>query len=141
MRCCHRSVQILVACAASAEETPREVWFVRFRVHCVSPGVAKLGIKKFQAKIGLDNQVSVAMFKKLHFNEVRWRHLFARGGPLLKRDPPFSAAFPVQVSVCDVFKEVTLELTVDAKLQDDVAHMTERDYRQACSSRRELSSR
>ncbi|XP_037547097.1 N-acetyltransferase 9 [Nematolebias whitei] len=83
----------------------------------MSYGVAKLGIKKFQAKIGLDNQVSVAMFKKLRFNEV---------------------------SVCDVFREVTLELTVDesvrATLQDDVVYMKERDYRQTCSSRHELFS-
>lgn len=34
------------------------------------PGVAKLGVKKFQAKIGLDNEVSIAMFKKLNFQEV-----------------------------------------------------------------------
>lgn len=33
-------------------------------------GVTKLGVKKFQVKIGLDNQVSIAMFKKLHFQEV-----------------------------------------------------------------------
>ncbi|XP_072229161.1 alpha/beta-tubulin-N-acetyltransferase 9 [Leuresthes tenuis] len=80
-------------------------------------GVTKLGVRKFQAKIGLDNQISVAMFKKLHFQEV---------------------------SVCKVFKEVTLELTVDEsslrKLQDDVAHMKERDYRQTHSNRHELLS-
>ncbi|XP_077358022.1 alpha/beta-tubulin-N-acetyltransferase 9-like isoform X2 [Festucalex cinctus] len=33
-------------------------------------GVAKLGINKFQAKIGLDNEVSISMFKKLHFHQV-----------------------------------------------------------------------
>ncbi|KAM4524105.1 alpha/beta-tubulin-N-acetyltransferase 9 isoform 1-T1 [Odontesthes bonariensis] len=80
-------------------------------------GVTKLGVRKFQAKIGVDNQLSVAMFKKLHFQEV---------------------------SVCKVFKEVTLELTVDEsslrKLQDDVAHMKERDYRQSRSNRHELLS-
>ncbi|XP_041830842.1 N-acetyltransferase 9 [Melanotaenia boesemani] len=80
-------------------------------------GVTKLGIRKFQAKIGLDNQISIAMFKKLHFQEV---------------------------SVCKVFKEVTLELRVDesiqTKLQDDAAHMKERDYRQTCSNRKKLVS-
>ncbi|MED6257103.1 N-acetyltransferase 9 [Ataeniobius toweri] len=70
-------------------------------------GITKLGVKKFQAKIGLDNQVSISMFKKLQFQEV---------------------------SVCNVFKEVTLELAVDesvrTKLQEDVADMKERDYKQ-----------
>ncbi|XP_017289427.1 N-acetyltransferase 9 [Kryptolebias marmoratus] len=80
-------------------------------------GVTKFGVRKFQVKIGVDNQVSVSMFKKLHFREV---------------------------SVCDVFKEVTLELTVDesvrTRLQDGVAYVKERDYRQTCSSRHELFS-
>ncbi|KAK2820600.1 hypothetical protein Q5P01_023559 [Channa striata] len=79
--------------------------------------VTKLNIKKFQAKIGLDNQVSINMFKKLHFSEE---------------------------SVCNVFKEVTLELTVDdslrTRLLDDMAYMKEKDYRHACSNRQELSS-
>ncbi|XP_078135155.1 alpha/beta-tubulin-N-acetyltransferase 9 [Sander vitreus] len=83
----------------------------------MSYGVTKLGVKKFEVKIGLDNQVSVAMFKKLHFQEV---------------------------SVCKVFKEVTLEMMVDepvrARLLDDTADMKERDYRQTCSNRQELVS-
>lgn len=78
-------------------------------------GITKLGVKRFQAKIGLDNQVSICMFKKLRFQEV---------------------------SVCNVFKEVTLEMTVDefiqAELQEEVAYMKERDYRQTCSNRHEL---
>ncbi|KAF7204075.1 alpha/beta-tubulin-N-acetyltransferase 9 [Nothobranchius furzeri] len=78
-------------------------------------GITKLGVKRFEAKIGLDNQVSIAMFKKLHFQ---------------------------QVSVCNVFKEVTLELTVDEsiqkQLQDDVAYMKERDFRLARSNRHEF---
>ncbi|KAM8837041.1 alpha/beta-tubulin-N-acetyltransferase 9 isoform 2-T2 [Spinachia spinachia] len=36
----------------------------------MSYGVARLGVRKFEAKIGLNNQVSIAMFKKLHFQEV-----------------------------------------------------------------------
>ncbi|XP_049916129.1 N-acetyltransferase 9 [Epinephelus moara] len=83
----------------------------------MSYGVAKLGVKKFEVKIGLDNEVSIAMFKKLHFQEV---------------------------SVCKVFKEVTLEMTVDesvrTRLLDDTADMKERDYRQACSDRQKLVS-
>ncbi|KAM3591821.1 uncharacterized protein V6R79_007929 [Siganus canaliculatus] len=80
-------------------------------------GVTKLGVKKFQAKIGLDNETSIAMFKKLHFQEA---------------------------SVCKVFKEVTLEATVDelirVKLLDDVVDMKERNYRESCSSRQEVMS-
>ncbi|XP_033467419.1 alpha/beta-tubulin-N-acetyltransferase 9 [Epinephelus lanceolatus] len=83
----------------------------------MSYGVAKLGVKKFEVKIGLDNEVSIAMFKKLHFQEV---------------------------SVCKVFKEVTLEMPVDEsvrmRLLDDTADMKERDYRQACSDRQKLVS-
>ncbi|XP_049419074.1 N-acetyltransferase 9 [Epinephelus fuscoguttatus] len=83
----------------------------------MSYGVTKLGVKKFEVKIGLDNEVSIAMFKKLHFQEV---------------------------SVCKVFKEVTLEMTVDesvrTRLLDDTADMKERDYRQACSDRQKLVS-
>ncbi|XP_069373879.1 alpha/beta-tubulin-N-acetyltransferase 9 isoform X2 [Paralichthys olivaceus] len=78
----------------------------------MSYGVAKLGVKKFQAKIGLDNEVSVGMFKKLHFQEV---------------------------SVCEVFREVTLEMTVDesvrTRLLDDTAFVKERDYAQTCRDR------
>ncbi|XP_035002060.1 N-acetyltransferase 9 [Hippoglossus stenolepis] len=83
----------------------------------MSYGVTKLGVKKFQAKIGLDNEVSVGMFKKLHFQEV---------------------------SVCKVFKEVTLEMTVDeavrTRLLDDTAFVKERDYTQTCRDRQELVS-
>ncbi|KAF7668163.1 hypothetical protein LDENG_00027250 [Lucifuga dentata] len=79
-------------------------------------GVTKLGIQKFQAKIGLDNQVSISMFKKLHFHEL---------------------------SVCHVFKEVTLEMRVDesvrTRLQETVC-MKERDYTQTCSNRQELTA-
>ncbi|XP_029313077.1 alpha/beta-tubulin-N-acetyltransferase 9 [Cottoperca gobio] len=83
----------------------------------MSYGVTKLGVKKYEVKIGLDNQVSIAMFKKLHFQKV---------------------------SVSKVFKEVTLEMAVDesvrARLLDDTADMKERDYRQTCSNRQELVS-
>ncbi|KAF3853814.1 N-acetyltransferase 9 [Gymnodraco acuticeps] len=84
----------------------------------MSYGVTKLGVKQFEVKIGLDNQVSIAMFKKLHFQEV---------------------------SVSKVFKEMTLEIRVDdlvrAKLLHDTAHMKERDYGQTCRNRQELVSK
>lgn len=83
----------------------------------MSYGVTKLGVKKFEVKIGLDNQVSIAMFKKLHFQEV---------------------------SVCNVFKDMTLEMAVDesvrTRLLADTADMKERDYRQTCSNRQEVVS-
>ncbi|XP_059180696.1 N-acetyltransferase 9 [Centropristis striata] len=83
----------------------------------MSYGVTRLGIKKFEVKIGLGNEVSIAMFKKLHFHEL---------------------------SVCKVFKEMTLEMTVDesvrTKLLHDTSDMKERDYRQTCSNRHELQS-
>ena len=41
--------------------------------HVLSKGISKLGIQKFEAKIGLDNTVSIAMFKKLHFQEASAR--------------------------------------------------------------------
>ena len=50
----------------------------------------------------------------------------------------------LQVSVCKVFKEVTLEMTVDesvrTKLLDNTTFMKERVYTQACGNRRELAS-
>ncbi|XP_059804904.1 N-acetyltransferase 9 [Hypanus sabinus] len=49
-------------------------------------GVTKLGIRKFQAKINLENIISIAMFQNMHFEKV---------------------------SVSEVFQEVTLWLVVD----------------------------
>nr|XP_005998329.1 PREDICTED: N-acetyltransferase 9 isoform X3 [Latimeria chalumnae] len=49
-------------------------------------GVTRLGIKMFEAKIGLENKTSIFMFKKLHFEEV---------------------------SASEVFREVTLQLIMD----------------------------
>lgn len=41
---------------------------------CFLPlAVNKLAVKRFQVKIGLSNEISIAMFKKLHFQEVRVR--------------------------------------------------------------------
>ncbi|CAF96028.1 unnamed protein product, partial [Tetraodon nigroviridis] len=36
----------------------------------MSYGINKLGIKKFQVKIGLNNQISISMFKTLRFEQV-----------------------------------------------------------------------
>uniref|UniRef100_A0A3B3Z7M9 Alpha/beta-tubulin-N-acetyltransferase 9 n=1 Tax=Periophthalmus magnuspinnatus TaxID=409849 RepID=A0A3B3Z7M9_9GOBI len=80
-------------------------------VACImmSYGISKLGIKKFQVKIGLENQISINMFKKLNFREV---------------------------SSCKVFKEVTMELQVDPSVQtwilDRTSQVQERDYRESC---------
>ncbi|XP_007886684.1 N-acetyltransferase 9 [Callorhinchus milii] len=49
-------------------------------------GIIKLGITKFQAKIGLENKISIGMFRRFHFEEI---------------------------SISDVFQEMTLLLTVD----------------------------
>ncbi|XP_061763706.1 N-acetyltransferase 9 [Nerophis ophidion] len=80
-------------------------------------GVAKLNIHKFQVKIGLNNEVSIAMFKKLHFQ---------------------------QVSVCRVFKEATLEMTMDERVRSSLlqrtVHMRERDYALSRSGRQEVTS-
>ncbi|XP_043570254.1 N-acetyltransferase 9 isoform X2 [Chiloscyllium plagiosum] len=69
-------------------------------------GVTKLGIKKFQAKINLENTISIAMFQSFHFEEV---------------------------SVSDVFQEVTLGLTVDncrkKWLLEQMSHVEEKQYR------------
>ncbi|XP_048870496.1 N-acetyltransferase 9 [Brienomyrus brachyistius] len=75
-------------------------------------GVTKLGIRKFEVKIGLDNKVSIAMFKKFNFHEI---------------------------SVSEVFQEVTLELAVDEALKDrlmeDMSFLQEREYHKAQESR------
>lgn len=34
-------------------------------------GVTELGITKFEAKIGQENEASICMFKKLNFKEVQ----------------------------------------------------------------------
>ncbi|XP_041671694.1 N-acetyltransferase 9 [Cheilinus undulatus] len=80
-------------------------------------GVTKLGVKQYEVKIGLDNQISIAMFKKLHFHEL---------------------------SVCKVFKEVTLGMTVDESVRERLLNYTadvkEGDYRHSRSNRQEVTS-
>ncbi|XP_067913922.1 N-acetyltransferase 9 isoform X4 [Heterodontus francisci] len=70
-------------------------------------GVTKLGITKFQAKINLENTISIAMFQNFHFEEV---------------------------SINDVFQEVTLWLTVDNRrkkwLLEQTNHVKEERYSQ-----------
>ncbi|XP_078426939.1 alpha/beta-tubulin-N-acetyltransferase 9 isoform X3 [Cetorhinus maximus] len=70
-------------------------------------GVTKLGIKKFQAKINLENTISIAMFQNFHFKEV---------------------------SISDMFQEVTLWLTVDncrrKWLLEQTNHIEEKRYSQ-----------
>ncbi|XP_043109107.1 N-acetyltransferase 9 isoform X1 [Puntigrus tetrazona] len=75
-------------------------------------GVHKLGIQKFEVKIGLDNKISIAMFKKFHFREL---------------------------SISEVFQEVTLGVTVNEALQKhvfgNVDFMLQREYGKARDSR------
>lgn len=83
----------------------------------MSYGITKLGIQKFQVKIGLENQISISMFKKLQFKEV---------------------------STCAVFKEVTMELPIDpaarAWILDQTSHVMEEDYDKTRRQTTELES-
>ncbi|KAJ8246413.1 hypothetical protein GJAV_G00267470 [Gymnothorax javanicus] len=78
-------------------------------------GVTKLGIRTFEAKIGLDNKISIALFKKFKFQEK---------------------------SVSEVFQEMTLELTVDEELQQwllgNLSFMQEKQYLKTRDSRQEV---
>ncbi|XP_032726569.1 N-acetyltransferase 9 [Lontra canadensis] len=71
----------------------------------MSYGVTKLGLTKFEAKIGQGNEPSIRMFQKLHFE---------------------------QVAVSSVFQEVTLRLTMNEHEQqwllEQTSHMEERCY-------------
>ncbi|NWW72986.1 NAT9 acetyltransferase, partial [Climacteris rufus] len=68
-------------------------------------GVRNLGITKFEAKIGQENEASICMFKKLHFKEV---------------------------AVNSVFQEVTLRLDISEQerqwLLEQTEHVEERSY-------------
>ncbi|XP_022379035.1 N-acetyltransferase 9 isoform X1 [Enhydra lutris kenyoni] len=71
----------------------------------MSYGVTKLGLTKFEAKIGQGNEPSIRMFQKLHFE---------------------------QVAVSSVFQEVTLRLTMNERerqwLLEQTSHVEERCY-------------
>lgn len=71
----------------------------------MSYGVRNLGITKFEAKIGQENEASICMFKKLHFKEV---------------------------AVNSVFQEVTLRLDVSDQerqwLLEQTNHVEEKSY-------------
>ncbi|XP_006145906.1 N-acetyltransferase 9 isoform X1 [Tupaia chinensis] len=73
----------------------------------MSYGVTKLGLTKFEAKIGQENEPSIRMFQKLHFE---------------------------QVAVSSIFQEVTLRLTVSQAerqwLLEQTSHMEEQLYRE-----------
>ncbi|XP_075626641.1 alpha/beta-tubulin-N-acetyltransferase 9 isoform X2 [Balearica regulorum gibbericeps] len=68
-------------------------------------GVRNLGITKFEAKIGQENETSICMFKKLHFKEV---------------------------AVNSIFQEVTLRLDVTDQerrwLLEQTNHVEEKSY-------------
>ncbi|NXM27130.1 NAT9 acetyltransferase, partial [Oxyruncus cristatus] len=71
----------------------------------IAYGVRSLGITKFEAKIGQENEASICMFKKLHFKEV---------------------------AVNSVFQEVTLKLDVSDQerrwLLEQTNHVEEKSY-------------
>lgn len=72
----------------------------------LSYGVTRLGLTKFEAKIGQENEPSIRMFQKLHFE---------------------------QVAASSVFQEVTLRLTVSESehqwLLKQTSHVEEKPYR------------
>ncbi|KAK1330855.1 hypothetical protein QTO34_008797 [Cnephaeus nilssonii] len=72
----------------------------------MSYGVTKLGLTKFEAKIGQGNEPSIRMFQKLHFE---------------------------QVAVSSVFQEVTLRLAMSEPerrwLLEQTSHVEEKPYR------------
>uniref|UniRef100_A0A8C0I4M4 Alpha/beta-tubulin-N-acetyltransferase 9 n=1 Tax=Balaenoptera musculus TaxID=9771 RepID=A0A8C0I4M4_BALMU len=76
-------------------------------------GVTKLGVTKFEAKIGQGNEPSIRMFRKLHFE---------------------------QVAVSSVFQEVTLRLTMSEPerqwLLEQTSHVAEKPYRAGASEAR-----
>uniref|UniRef100_A0A8C5UY09 Alpha/beta-tubulin-N-acetyltransferase 9 n=1 Tax=Microcebus murinus TaxID=30608 RepID=A0A8C5UY09_MICMU len=69
-------------------------------------GVTKLGLTKFEAKIGQGNEPSIRMFQKLHFE---------------------------QVAVSSIFQEVTLRLIMNEPVQqwllEQTSHVEEQPYR------------
>ncbi|XP_026936376.1 alpha/beta-tubulin-N-acetyltransferase 9 isoform X2 [Sagmatias obliquidens] len=79
----------------------------------MSYGVTKLGLTKFEAKIGQGNEPSIRMFRKLHFE---------------------------QVAVSSVFQEVTLRLTMSEPerqwLLEQTSHVEEKPYRAGASEPR-----
>ncbi|XP_065753168.1 alpha/beta-tubulin-N-acetyltransferase 9 isoform X1 [Phocoena phocoena] len=78
----------------------------------MSYGVTKLGLTKFEAKIGQGNEPSMQLFRKLHFE---------------------------QVAVSSVFQEVTLRLTMSERerqwLLEQTSHVEEKPYRAGASER------
>uniref|UniRef100_A0A8C9PBL9 Alpha/beta-tubulin-N-acetyltransferase 9 n=1 Tax=Spermophilus dauricus TaxID=99837 RepID=A0A8C9PBL9_SPEDA len=72
-----------------------------------SGGVTKLGLTKFEAKIGQGNEPSIRMFQKLHFK---------------------------QVAVSSIFQEVTFRLTMSEAerqwLLEKPSHLEEKPYRE-----------
>ncbi|XP_046319363.2 alpha/beta-tubulin-N-acetyltransferase 9 isoform X1 [Marmota monax] len=73
----------------------------------MSYGVTRLGLTKFEAKIGQGNEPSIRMFQKLHFK---------------------------QVAVSSIFQEVTFRLTVSEAerqwLLEQTSHVEEKPYRE-----------
>lgn len=77
----------------------------------MSYGMTKLGLTKFEAKIGQDNEPSLRMFRKLHFE---------------------------QVAASSIFQEVTLRLSMSPPerewLLEQTSHVREHPYRDGPSA-------
>lgn len=103
----------------------------------ISGGVTKLGLTKFEAKIGQGNEPSIRMFQKLHFEQVRLMGRPRLGVGLVVLELRSNLAGPalwlMQVAVSSVFREVTLRLTVSESerqwLLDHTSHVEEKAYR------------
>lgn len=103
-------------------------------------GVTKLGLTKFEAKIGQGNEPSIRMFQKLHFEQVRMllvegqglRQVVGPGGAGACGCNPPPPPLRTQVAVSSVFQEVTLRLTVNEHerqwLLEQTSHVEERCY-------------
>lgn len=102
-------------------------------------GVTKLGLTKFEAKIGQGNEPSIRMFQKLHFEQVRMRLAGGEAwvwavGPAGARTCGCSLDLWLsQVAVSSVFQEVTLRLAMSEPerrwLLEQTSHVEEKPYR------------
>lgn len=100
-------------------------------------GVTKLGLTKFEAKIGQRNEPSIRMFQKLHFKQVRTSVAWGQVCQHLWLLTQQAALWLTQVAVSSIFQEVTLRLTVSRLerqwLLEQTSYMEERPYRDGSS--------
>lgn len=101
----------------------------------ISPaGVRKLGITKFEAKIGQENEASICMFKKLHFKEVQEQPISPENVSNIcpVAGVELLSLCVLQVAVNSIFQEVTLRLDVGDQerqwLLEQTNHVEEKSY-------------